>query len=572
MVRPSLNAKATGNTCAKHFMSTQILASREPEKLWSIGAIVLSLLVAAPVVAIAFLAISPTENIWPHLISTVLPGYVKTTLLLMFGVGFLTFVVGTGTAWLVTTCRFPGRSVLQWALLIPLAMPTYIIAYTYVDLFEYSGIIQTSLRTTFGWTSTKDYWFPEIRTLPGAIFVMSFVLYPYVYLTSRATFARQSAGFLEVSRTLGRGPWGAFYSVALPMARPAIVIGVSLAMMEALNDIGAVEFFGVNTLTVGIYVTWLSRSNLGGAAQIACIMLAFVFLLIWLERAARRHQKYHDNSSRQRQPHPVQLTGGRKWLVTVICTLPIVFGFVIPGIVLVDASLIFYDDAFDGRYLSYVSNSLILSSTAAVTAVLVGCFLAYAHRLSRSRIVQFAIRFSSIGYAVPGAVLGIGILIPLAGADNFIDGLAREFLGVSTGLMMTGTIFALVFAYLVRFLAISYGAIEAGLTRVTPSLEMAARTLGRTATGTFTEIHLPLIRPAIGTAGLLVFVDCMKELPATLILRPFNFDTLATHVYTLASLELLEESALSALTIVSVGIIPVILLSKTLQTQAPGTP
>ncbi len=548
-------------------MSTHILAKHEPERLWSFGAIIASLLVAAPVIAIAVLAISPAENIWPHLFATVLPGYVSTTLLLMSGVGILTFVVGTGTAWLVTTCRFPGRFILQWALLIPLAMPTYIIAYTYVDLLEYSGVVQTALRSAFGWASVKDYWFPAIRSLPGAIFVMSFVLYPYVYLTSRATFSRQSAGFLEVSRTLGRGPWGTFYSIALPMARPAIVIGVSLAMMEALNDIGAVEFFGVNTLTVGIYVTWLGRSNLGGAAQIACVMLAFVFLLIWLERAARRHQKYHDSSSKQRQPHPVRLTGARKWLVTLACTLPIIFGFVIPAIVLIDASLVFYDDALDGRYWQYVSNSLLLSSTAAITAVLVGCFLAYAHRLSRSTIVQSAIRFSSIGYAVPGAVLGIGILIPLASLDNFIDGLARDFLGFSTGLIMTGTIFALVFAYLVRFLAISYGAIEAGLTRVTPNLEMAARTLGRTATGTFIEVHLPLIRPAIGTAGLLVFVDCMKELPATLILRPFNFDTLATHVYTLASLELLEESALSALTIVTVGVIPVMLLNKTIQVK-----
>jgi iron(III) transport system permease protein len=548
-------------------MSTTILAKNEPERLWSIGAIIVSILVAAPVVAIGVLAIFPAENIWVHLASTVLPGYVTTTLLLMAGVGFSTFVIGTGTAWLVTTCRFPGRKVLQWALLIPLAMPTYIIAYTYVDMFEYSGVAQTALRTAFGWTSIKQYWFPEIRSLPGAIFVMSFVLYPYVYLTSRATFLRQSAGFLEVSRTLGRGPWGAFYSVALPMARPAIVVGVSLAMMETLNDIGAVEFFGVNTLTVGIYVTWLGRSNLGGAAQIAMIMLAFVFLLIWLERAARRHQHYHDNSSRQRQPHPVKLSGGRKWLVTFVCSLPIVFGFVIPGIVLVESSVVFYEDALDGRYWQYVTNSLLLSSSAAVTAVLVGCFLAYAHRLSRSRFVQFAIRFSSIGYAVPGAVLGIGILIPLARLDNFIDALAREFFGFSTGLIMTGTMFALIFAYLVRFLAVSYGAVEAGLTRVTPSLEMAARTLGRTATGTFMEIHLPLLRPAIGTAGLLVFVDVMKELPATLILRPFNFDTLATHVYTLASLELLEESALSALTIVAVGVIPVILLSKTLKIQ-----
>lgn len=351
-------------------MATQASTrQQEPEKLWSFGALVVSLMVAAPVFAIGMLALFPAENIWPHLFNTVLPGYVKTTFLLMFWVGTVTFVVGTGTAWLVTTCRFPGQSVLQWALLIPLAMPTYIIAYTYVDLFEYSGLVQTVLRSSFGWANSRDYWFPEIRTLPGAIFVMSFVLYPYVYLTSRAAFSRQSAGFLEVARTLGRGPWSSFFSVALPMARPAIVVGMSLAMMETLNDIGAVEFFGVNTLTVGIYATWLGRSNLGGAAQIACVMLAFVFLLIWLERRSRRQQKYHDASSKQRQPKPTELTGRHKWLATTACTLPIVLGFVIPGAVLVKASFIYYEDALDGKYLQSVSNSLMLSFTAAITAV-----------------------------------------------------------------------------------------------------------------------------------------------------------------------------------------------------------
>ena len=545
-------------------------AGRQPlfgdsDRMWGVGAVVVSMLVALPVLAIGLLALFPTENIWPHLMRTVLPGYVTQTLTLMIGVGTLTFVVGTGTAWLVTMYRFPCRKWLQWALLIPLATPTYIIAYTYVDVFEYSGIVQPGLRDLFGWTSPRDYWFPEIRSTGGAIFVMSFVLYPYVFLTARASFLKQSVCHLEVSRTLGRTSVGTFFSVALPLARPGIAIGVSLAMMECLNDIGAVEFFGVNTLTAGIYSTWLERGNLGGAAQIASVMLIFVFALIWLERLGRSRQRFHHMSQRERKPTRQRLRGWRAAAATVSCVLPIVLGFAVPGTVLSQFAIGYFDVAWNEDYFRFVRNSLLLAAIAALSAVVIGLFLAYAHRLARSDFVQIAIRFASVGYAVPGAVLGIGILIPLTRFDNFVDSLARDFLAVSTGLLLTGTIFSLVYAYVVRFLAISYGNMESGLGRVTPNLAAAARTLGRTSSGALRDVHLPLIRPAVTTAGLLVFVDCMKELPATLILRPFNFDTLATHVYTYASLDLLEESALAALTIVLCGLIPVMLLNHTLK-------
>jgi iron(III) transport system permease protein len=538
--------------------------ARDGDRAWAIFAVIISALVATPVIAVGVLAISPTANIWPHLWATVLPGYVRTTLVLMAGVGIVSFVVGTSTAWFVAMCRFPGRKVLQWALLVPLATPTYIIAYTYVDVFEYSGIVQTMARGLFGWHNARDYWFPDIRSLPGAIFVMSFVLYPYVYLTARASFMKQSVCLLEVSRTLGRSAWGTFFSVALPMARPAIAIGVTLAMLECLNDIGAVEFFGVNTLTVGIYATWLGRGNLGGAAQLASVMLIFVFALIWLERLMRARQRFHHTSRRERPPTKVRLTGWRGWSVTVACALPVFLGFVVPGAVLLDFAIGRFDTA-NQDYLRYATNSLVLSATASVAAIAIGLVLAYAHRLARSDLVQIAIRFASVGYAVPGAVLGIGILVPMARLDHAINGAATGLFGISTGLLLTGTIFSIVFAYVVRFLAISYGAIEAGLGRVTPNLEAAARTLGRSSSGALREVHLPLIRPALATAGLLVFVDCMKELPATLILRPFNFDTLATHVYTYASLDLLEDSALSALTIVAAGVLPVILINRTLK-------
>ena len=547
----------------------------DADRAWGVGAVVISVLVAMPVIAIGLLALFPTENIWPHLMRTVLPGYVVRTVSLMAGVGILTLLIGTGTAWLVTMYKFPGRKWLQWALLIPLATPTYIIAYTYVDVFEYSGVVQTGLRDLFGWTSAKQYWFPEIRSLSGAIFVMSFVLYPYVFLTSRASFLKQSVCHLEVSRTLGRTATGTFFSVALPLARPAIVVGVSLAMMECLNDIGAVEFFGVSTLTVGIYSTWLERSNLGGAAQIASVMLIFVFALIWLERLARSQQRYHHMSQRERKPERQKLRGVRAVLATAVCVLPVILGFVVPGVVLLKFAIANFEASANEDYVRFVRNSLLLSVVAAGAAIAIGLFLAYAHRLARSDFVQIAIRFASVGYAVPGAVLGIGILVPLTQIDNAVDGVARDVLGVSTGLLLTGTIFSIVYAYVVRFLAISYGAMETGLGRVTPNLAAAARTLGRTSAGALREVHLPLIRPAIATAGLLVFVDCMKELPATLILRPFNFDTLATHVYTYASLDLLEESALSALTIVLSGLIPVLLLNRTLsepKKQRPPKP
>jgi iron(III) transport system permease protein len=531
---------------------------------WSAGALVLCLVLLSPVGTIIWLALTPVENIWPHLLSTVLPGYVWRTLALMAGVGTLTFIIGTGTAWLITMCRFPGRRVFQWLLLVPLAMPTYIIAFTYVDIFDYAGPVQSALRALFGWRLKADYWFPEIRSLGGAIVVMSLVLFPYVFLTARASFIKQSVCHLEVARTLGRSPWGVFFSVALPLARPAIAVGVSLAMMECLNDIGAVEFFGVRTLTLGIYSTWLGRGNLGGAAQIAFVMLAFVFAVLWLERAGRRDRAFHHTTKREQPISRFPLSGWRQAAACMACLLPVVFGFALPALVLLGFAVSRFEDAATGAYLVAASNTLMLASLSAVAAVAIGLFLAYANRLAGSGLVRLAVRLASLGYAIPGTVLGIGLLIPLARADNFLSGLAERLTGTATGLIMTGTLIAVSFGYVVRFLAISHGNLETGLEKVTPNLTAAARTLGRSPWRTLIAVHLPLIRPAIVSAALLVFVDCMKELPATLILRPFNFETLATMVYSLASLDQLEESALAALTIVVSGIIPVIVLSRSM--------
>lgn len=538
---------------------------------WHVAALAVALLVAMPVLAIGWTALFPTENIWPHLASTVLPGYVVTTLALMAGVGIGAFVIGTGTAWLVAMCRFPGRRLFEWTLLLPLAMPGYLIAYVYTDLLEYAGPLQASLRAAFGWTSKRDYWFPEIRSLGGAISMLTLVLYPYVYALARATFLEQSICVLEVSRTLGRGTWRALLEVALPLARPAIAVGVTLALMECLNDFGTVDFFAVRTLTAGVFDVWLRMGNAGGAAQIALVMLGFVVLLIWAERRSRARQRFHHTSSKLRPIEGIALTGARAWAATSACALPVLFGFVVPAAVLADYAFTSAAAEWSPAFLTHAMHSLGLSAAAALVAVGLATLLAYASRQRAGRIVRATIRLASVGYAIPGAVLAIGVLIPFAAFDNAVDAFLRRSVGVSTGLILSGTVAALVFAYTVRFLAVSLGSVEAGLGRITPSMEMAARTLGHSPSATLRRLHLPMIRGSLLTAGLLVFVDTMKELPATLVLRPFNFDTLATFVYQYASDERLEACAPAALAIVAAGVLPVLLLARSVGAARPGS-
>jgi iron(III) transport system permease protein len=532
---------------------------------WSVAALVISLIALAPVIAIGVLALQSSGDTWPHLVANVLPGALRRTLGLMAGVGALTLLIGTGTAWLVTMYRFPGQRLFEWLLLLPLAIPTYIIAFCYLELFDYAGMLQTSLRSLFGWRNAQDYWFPDIRSLGGAILVMSAVLYPYVYITARASFLAQSVCVLEVSRTLGRTAAATFWEVALPLARPALAAGVALALMETLNDIGAVEFFGVKTLTVAVYDTWLDRNSLAGAAQIACIMLAFVFALLGIERAMRANRRFHHTTGRYRHLPEDRLQGVPGWLAFLVCALPLVFGFVIPGSVLVHNALAHIAAGLSPEFWRAALNSLLLSAAAACLAVIFAVALGYARRQTRSKLIHGLSAVPVISYAVPGTVLAIGLLIPLAGLDNGIDAAMRSLFGLPTGLLLSGSAFALVLAYTIRFLAASFGAIEAGLSKISRNTDAAARTLGATVSETLWRVHLPLLRPALGAAALLVFVDSMKELPATLILRPFNFDTLATHVYTFASLDLLEDSALSALTIVCAGVLPVILINRTLK-------
>jgi len=538
-----------------------VMARLRPDP-WRIGALIVAALVAMPVFSIAWLALNPERNIWPHLANTVLPHMLQTTGLLLAGVGFGTAVLGVGTAWLVSLCRFPGRRIFEWALLAPFAMPAYLTAYTYVDFLEFAGPVQTGLRAMMGWARPADYWFPEIRSLGGAILVLSLTLYPYVYLSARTAFLQQSAGALEVSRTLGQGPWAVFFRVALPMARPAIVVGVILALMEALGDFGTVDYFAVRTLTAGIYDVWLGMGNAGGAAQIALALLGFVLLLITLERMARRDRRFHSMGGPMRATPLYDLSPLKAGAAIAACSLPLIFGFLIPAGILVQMALSRLSLSLNAAFFGYALNSLLLAAVAALFAVCIGLFLAYGARLSAGRGQKILTRIASVGYVIPGAVLALGVMIPFGAFDNALDAMLRSYFGISTGLLLSGTVVAVLFAYVVRFLALSFGALESGLTRITPAMDMASRSLGQGRGGTLWRVHLPLLRGPILTAVLLVFVDCMKELPATLILRPFNFDTLATHVYTFASLGRLEDSALAGLCIVFAGILPVIVLSR----------
>ena len=542
-----------------------------PKNSWTLASLLVAVLVALPVVAVIWMALKPSGDIWSHLISTSLPGYIGTTLWLMLGVGASVLLTGVMTAWLVTMCRFPGRQVFDWLLLLPLAFPAYVIAYAYTDLLEYSGAVQMFLRMMFEWKTPQDYWFPEVRSLGGAIILMGVVLYPYVYLLARAAFLEQSVNVLEVTRVLGHGPWRTFFRVSLPAARPAIAIGVALALMETLNDFGTVDFFAVQTMTAALFDVWQGMGSLAGGAQIATTMLAFVVLLISIERFSRRQQKVYQNvSSRFRELPSYHLKGLPCLLAFTACLLPILIGFVVPLIVLIRLAVIYFHESWTADFRSYALNSLMLSAAAAVIALLIALLIAYSQRLAGGRVIGIATRIASLGYAVPGAVLGVGVLVPFAYFDNSLDELMREMFGISTGLLLSGTLVAVIFAYVVRFLAVALGQVESSLAKVSPSLDMAARTLGYRAGETLLRYHLPLIRGGMLTAVTIVFVDCMKELPATLILRPFNFETLATHVYWFASDEMLGEAALGSLTIVLVGLLPVVLLS-TMTARARST-
>jgi iron(III) transport system permease protein len=535
---------------------------RRSSPLWTVVPALLAAVMALPLATVVVLSLTAPDTVWPQLARTVLPATLIDTGILLAGVGLFTLAFGAATAWLVTMCRFPGRALLDRLLVLPLAMPTYIVAYAYVELLDYSGPVQGALRTVFGWSTARDYWFPEVRSMGGAVLVLSAVLYPYVYLTARASFVQQSVCVLEVARTLGRTSTGVLWSVALPLARPALAGGVALAAMECLNDLGAVQYLGVRTLSVSIYTAWLQQSSLGGAAQIALVAVAIVLALLMAERALRGHGRFHHSTGRYRAIPFTDLEGWRGAAATAFCAVPVVVGFVAPFGLLLAQATAHVSEAFAASFWTAVRNSIGVAAAGAAVSVALGLALAYARRVAPNAVVRVAVRGAGLGYALPGTVLALGLIIPLAAFDNRVDALLRASFGVSSGLLLSGSLFVLVLAYAIRFLTVALSALEAGFERLSPNLDAAARALGETALSALWRVHVPLLAPALGAAALLVFVDGMKELPATLLMRPFNFETLATHVYSYAGLEQFENATPGALAIVLVGLVPVLLLHQ----------
>ncbi|NEU14148.1 iron ABC transporter permease [Methylobacterium sp. BTF04] len=545
--------------------------ARRASFAWGFGALALALLVLSPVVSLVIAAAQGSGELWPHLLAHVLPQAMRETALLLAGVGLLVVGLGAGAAWLVTAYEFPGRRWLEAGLLLPMAVPTYIVAYAYLDLMHPIGPVQTALRGVLGYARPRDLVLPDLRSLPGCILLLGFVLYPYVYLPTRALFLMQAANLVEAARMLGRSPASVFLRVALPMARPAIALGASLALMEALNDIGAAEFLGVRTLTVQVYATWVNRSDLAGAAQIALVMLVAVAALVAVERRARRGRGFAGTAQRSRAMARTPLRGWAPAGAMALGLVPVAIGFLIPASYLAQAAATrIARTGFPETILPEIGNTLLYAGLATAIAALLGVLVACAPRLVSERFGPALIRVASLGYALPGAILAIGLLGPLALADTAVSAALQATLGSAPALIGLGTGSALVIAYLIRFLAVSVGTCEAGLARVPPSLPDAARMLGRGPTATLRHVQLPLTWPAALSGALLVFVDCVKELPATLLLRPLNVETLATHLYGEAARGTYEDGTIAALLIVAVGLIPVAILLRLGAPHADG--
>ena len=538
-------------------------------RFWRSSIVGVSLILSIPTLTIVLSVFEPSGENWQHLKDTVLYEYLVNSLLLTGGVGIGALVIGVPTAWLTAMCRFPGKTLFVWFLLLPMAMPAYIIAYTYTGMFDFAGPVQTIIRDWTGW-GYRDYYFPQIRSMGGAIAMLSLVLYPYIYLLARATFLEQSVGVMEVSRTLDCGPWTCFYRVALPLARPAIAAGLSLALMETLADYGTVAYFGISVFTTGIFRTWFGMGDYTAAAKMASLLLLFIFALIILERVSRNKAQYHNSSGKLTHILEYQLYGVKAWGAFVTCAVPVFLGFLFPATQLSLWALETWKDMVDDRFFELVRNSLILGFSSALISVLLALFLGYGKRIFPGKTTFISIRTASIGYAIPGTVIAVGVIIPFAWLDGRLDAFMQSSFGISSGLIFSGTIVGVMFAYMVRFLAVSLQAVESGLGKIKPSMDDAARSLGCRPQQTLFKIHIPLMKSSTLTALMIVFVDVMKELPATLILRPFDFNTLAVRAFELASDERLADSSTAALTIVIIGLLPVIFLSKTISQSRFG--
>ncbi len=536
---------------------------------WVILTVLIALIMSLPVLVVGSAIFQPLNDNWQHLKDFLLAEYVTNSLILMLGVSVGVLTMGVITAWLTSMCEFPHRRLFSWLLLLPLAIPAYIIAYTYTGLLDFAGPIQSQLREWTGW-GIRDYWFPEIRSLGGAIAMLSLVLYPYVYMMARAAFLEQSVGALEASRTLGSTPLNGFFRVALPLARPAIITGLSLALMETLADFGTVQYFGIGTFTTGIFRTWFGVGDGTTASQLSAMMLMFVFALIMLERWSRKRAKFHNTSQKYSAIKRFQLTGKMAFLAWLACLLPVLFGFILPALQLLWWVFTTAEETIDASFFSLTLNTMLLAMSASIIAVSIALLLAYGRRLHKSVLIGAGVSIASLGYAVPGTVIAVGVMTPFAFIDGALNSWMEASFDISTGLIFSGTIFALLFAYTVRFLAVSVNAIESGLEKIKPTMDDAGRSMGLSPLAVLRKIHLPLMRGTVLTALLLVFVDVLKELPATLILRPFNFNTLAVRAHELAADERLADAATPALMIVLVGILPVILLSRAISHSRAG--
>ncbi|MDC9720969.1 MAG: iron ABC transporter permease [Gammaproteobacteria bacterium] len=530
-------------------------------------AVVIAAFLSLPVIVIVSYVFQADGALWQHLFETVLNDYLINSLLLLLGVGTGVLVLGVPTAWLTSMCSFPGRRWLSWALLLPLAVPAYIIAYTYTGLLDFAGPVQIWIRELTG-LGYGDYWFFEIRSLGGAIVMMSLVLYPYVYLMARAAFLEQSVSSIEVGCSLGYSRWRAMWSLALPMARPAIIAGLSLALMETLADYGTVQYFGVSTFTTGIFRTFYGYGDTAAAAQLAASLLAFVILLVLLERYSRRRARYHSAAESRARADLIPLTGSGAIMAVVACLMPLMFGFIIPAIQLL-LWAVFEAEPLGWDFVGLAWNSFSLAFIAAIIAVSLAIILSYAKRTKPIKPVRTVIAMAGFGYALPGTIIAIGVLIPLAWADHGLIALFEGFGWDSPGLLLSGSLVALLFAYTVRFLAVALGSVQSGLEKIKPSLDYAGRSMGYTPLAILRKIHVPLMRSSVLTAILIVFVDVLKELPATLILRPFNFNTMAVRAYELASDERLVDAAPASIMIVLVGLIPVLMLHASIVRRRP---
>ena len=532
---------------------------------WSLAGYAVATILVLPLVALILQALQPDEAVFGHLMATVLPTYIINSLLLIFWVSLGALLLALPCAWLMARCEFVGRRYLQWALLLPLAMPGYIVAYVYTDLLDYAGPVQRSLRSIFGWSSPQDYFFPDIRTLGGAACMLSLVLFPYIYLLARTAFMEQSLSLAHASRIMGCSPWQSFWRLSLPMARPALAVGVALVAMETAADFATVNYFAVPTLTTAVYDTWLGYGNLTAAAKLSAIILLVVFSLIGFERFARRKQQLFQKQSRIQASDLYRLSTVQTAVALSFCATLLLLAFLLPFGILLSYAIGYFEQSWDESFWQLSLNSLSLALITSLICCLIALLLMFVRRISPRSSDALPSRLASTGYALPGTVLAIGVLVPLTMLDFAINDLA-DLLGLDgPGLILTGSVVALIFAFCVRFVAIAIGSVESSYKRISPSLDMVSLTMGQGPRQLLQRVHLPLLGKGLFAGALLVFIESMKELPAALLLRPIGFENLATYVFQFVSDEKLEHGALAAIVIVLVGLVPLIYLNRSLE-------